>query len=60
MDKIREATKIVCGDLNEAENMQLINLLNKLNEFHIPIYSNNSNIEKLLQEAQSFKKQRVI
>lgn len=58
MDKIREATKIVCGDLSEPEKMQLINLLNKLNDFHIPIYNNNNNVEKLLEEATSFKTQR--
>lgn len=58
MDKIREATKIVCGDLSETEKMQLINLLNKLNEFHIPIYNKSNSVEKLLDEAISFKAQR--
>ena len=58
MDKIRKATKIVCGDLSETEKMQLINLLNKLNDFHIPIYNNNNNVEKLLEEATSFKAKR--
>lgn len=38
--------------------MQLINLLNKLNEFHIPIYNNSNSVEKLLDEAISFKAQR--
>lgn len=58
MDKIREATKIVCGDLNETEKFQLINLLSKLNDFHVPIYANNNDVEKLLEEAVTFKTKR--
>jgi len=38
MSKIRYATKIVTGDLNRDEKMELIRLLSKLEAFHHPIY----------------------
>src|SRR5690606_33547072 len=41
MDKIRRATEIVTGDLTYAEKMELIRLLNKLNDYHLPIYDRN-------------------
>jgi len=56
MDKIRSATKMVCGNLNDSEKMQLITLLNKLNEFHVPIYQKNTDLEKLLDEAETYRR----
>ncbi len=38
MTKIRKATMIVAGDLSWTEKMQLIELLQKLDNFHKPIY----------------------
>lgn len=49
MDKIRQATSIVTGDLTYNEKMELIRLLNKLNDFHLPIYEQNLEPEKLLE-----------
>lgn len=37
MGKIRKATKIVCGNLNEEEKLELLRLLQKLDRFHEPI-----------------------
>lgn len=51
MDKIRQATSIVTGDLTYNEKMELIRLLNKLNDFHKPIYDKNIEPENLLKEA---------
>lgn len=48
MNKIRDATKIVTGDLTHHEKMELIRLLNKLNDFHQPIYDKNILPENLL------------
>lgn len=39
MDKV---SNIVCGNLTENENELLLSLLKKLDEFHKPIYINNS------------------
>ncbi|WP_375562919.1 MarR family winged helix-turn-helix transcriptional regulator [Bernardetia sp. OM2101] len=52
MQKIGE---LIVGDLQESEKRQLISLLNRLNDFHQPIYHENKkeNIEQLL----SFRKQ---
>ncbi|MHA6727182.1 MarR family winged helix-turn-helix transcriptional regulator [Chryseobacterium sp. A301] len=55
MDKIRQATKIVTGDLNHIEKMELIRLLNKLNDFHLPIYEQNIDSENLLKEVSKNK-----
>lgn len=55
MGKIRKATEIVSGDLNHREKMELIRLLNKLNDFHQPIYNKNIEPEYLLSEAIKFK-----
>ncbi len=41
MQKIRQATQIVSGDLTYNEKMQLIQLLQKLADFHQPIYDQN-------------------
>lgn len=51
MHKIRHATQIVTGDLTYAEKINLIRLLNKLNEFHLPIYDKNIAPEYLLDEV---------
>lgn len=59
MEKIRAATTLVCGNLTESEKLELIKLLTKLNEFHVPIYKNNTDVEKLLEEADQYKKQIV-
>lgn len=55
MDKIRKATSIVTGNLTQNEKVELIRLLNKLNDFHQPIYDKNIETEKLLEEALSHK-----
>ena len=57
MDKIRQATSIVTGNLSQNEKMELIRLLNKLNDFHQPIYDRNFETENLLEEALTFKKE---
>lgn len=57
MDKIRQATSIVTGNLSHNEKMELIRLLNKLNDFHQPIYDRNFETENLLEEALTFKKE---
>lgn len=57
MDKIRKASKIVTGDLTYNEKMELIRLLNKLNDFHQPIYDRNIDPEYLLDEVLKDQKQ---
>ncbi|RPD42975.1 MarR family winged helix-turn-helix transcriptional regulator [Chitinophaga barathri] len=49
--KVRQATNIVCGDLTAGEKLELIRLLNKLNDFHQPIYDKNIDTENLLGEV---------
>ena len=51
MEKIRDSSKIVVGNLRYNEQMQLIRLLNKLNDFHHPIYLKNLSPDELLEEA---------
>lgn len=51
MDKIRQATSIVTGNLSQNEKMELIRLLNKLDNFHQKIYDKNIDTENLLEEA---------
>lgn len=51
MDKIRQATSIVTGNLSQNEKMELIRLLNKLDNFHQQIYDKNIDTENLLEEA---------
>lgn len=51
MDKIRNATKIVTGKLNDQEKNQLIYLLEKLDNFHNPIYIQNFNSKDLLDRV---------
>lgn len=56
MSKIKKATQIVAGDLTHNEKMELIRLLNKLNDFHQPIYNKNIETENLLNEVLNEKK----
>ena len=51
MDKIRQATKIVTGDLSYSEKMLLIRLLVKLDHFHQPIFSKNIDSTELLERV---------
>lgn len=51
MDKIRQVTSLVAGNLSQNEKMELIRLLNKLDNFHQPIYNKNIDTENLLEEA---------
>lgn len=51
MHKIRQATEIVTGNLNYYEKMQLIQLLQKLDNFHQPIYTMNLHPAELLDVA---------
>lgn len=51
MDKIRQATSIVTGNLSQNEKMELIHLLKKLDNFHQKIYDKNIDTENLLEEA---------
>ncbi len=55
MEKIRQASAIVTGDLSYNEKMELIRILNKLEHFHNPIYERNIATENLLQEAMKLK-----
>lgn len=55
MGKIRQATEIVTGDLTYPEKMELIRLLKKLNDFHLPIYEKNIQPENLLEEVLNNK-----
>ncbi len=56
MEKIRQASEMVTGDLTDNEKMELIRLLNKLNEFHMPIYDRNIESEYLLTDVLKEKK----
>lgn len=51
MKKIRQATQIVTGNLDYAEKIQLIKLLQKLDSFHQPIYSQNLDPSQLLDQV---------
>lgn len=53
MDKIRQATQIVTGDLSYVEKIQLIKLLKKLEDFHQPIFSKNIDSSELLQHINN-------
>ncbi|WP_312752685.1 MarR family winged helix-turn-helix transcriptional regulator [Epilithonimonas hominis] len=48
MDKIRTATSIVTGNLTYNEKMDLIRILDKLEQFHHPIFSKNIDNNKLI------------
>lgn len=49
MDKIRKASNIVSGNLNHSEKMELIRILDKLDKFHQPIFSKNTESQKLIE-----------
>jgi Transcriptional regulators len=51
MDKIRQATNIVSGDLDHKEKMDLIRILNKLDRFHSPIFSRNIHSDELINRV---------
>ncbi len=51
MEKVRDATDIVSGDLADEEKIELIRILSKLNDFHQPIYDRNIKTDNLLREA---------
>ncbi|MBE8721144.1 MarR family winged helix-turn-helix transcriptional regulator [Sphingobacterium pedocola] len=51
MAKIRQATSVVSGNLSTSEKMELIHLLNKLVDFHQPIYEQNLGTNQLLEVA---------
>lgn len=53
MIKIRQATNIVSGNLSENEKTELIRLLSKLNDFHLPIYEKNIDSSQLLEVGLS-------
>lgn len=53
MDKIRQATHLVTGDLDREEKMQLIHLLQKLDHFHKPLFEKNKDSSQLLDVAYS-------
>jgi len=48
MGKIRQATKIVSGNLTHSEKIDLIRILNKLDQFHHPIYNKNIDSKDLI------------
>ncbi|UFH32370.1 MarR family transcriptional regulator [Chryseobacterium sp. C-71] len=48
MEKIRQATKIVSGNLTHSEKIELIRILNKLDSFHHPIYNKNIDSKDLI------------
>ncbi|MDQ0595091.1 DNA-binding MarR family transcriptional regulator [Chryseobacterium ginsenosidimutans] len=48
MTKIRKATHIVSGNLNYSDKMELIRILNKLADFHQPIFQRNTESKDLL------------
>ena len=48
MEKIRQASNIVTGDLSYSEKMELIRLLQKLDHFHHAIFSENIDSPELL------------
>lgn len=51
MEKIRKATKIVTGNLNANEKMQLIHLLQKLDGFHQELYAESIEPSELIDVA---------
>ncbi|MEJ5090310.1 winged helix DNA-binding protein [Sphingobacterium faecium] len=51
MQKIRQASQIVTGDLVHKEKMELIRLLQKLAQFHQSIYNQNIDVADLLDSV---------
>ncbi|MCT2563731.1 MarR family winged helix-turn-helix transcriptional regulator [Chryseobacterium herbae] len=59
MDKIRNATDIVAGNLSYQDKMELIRILNKLDRFHYPIFCRNIDTKELIRtvfDEYSFEK----
>ncbi|SFN36349.1 DNA-binding transcriptional regulator, MarR family [Chryseobacterium oleae] len=59
MDKIRNATDIVAGNLSYQDKMELIRILNKLDRFHYPIFCRNIDTKDLIRtvfDEYSFEK----
>lgn len=59
MEKIRSATKIVSGNLDYSEKIELIRILDKLEKFHQPIFARNIENKKLIEtvyQDYSFEK----
>jgi DNA-binding MarR family transcriptional regulator len=53
MHKIRLATNIVSGNLTYTEKMELIRILQKLEDFHNPIFNSSIPGSKLLEEVNA-------
>jgi len=51
MGKIRKATEIVTGNLTQKEKLDLIRILQKLDDFHKPLYQKNLDAVTLLDTA---------
>ncbi|WP_114791034.1 MarR family transcriptional regulator [Niabella yanshanensis] len=51
MDRIRQATKVVSGDLSRQEKMELIRILNRLDHFHKPIFEAGIDSAALLERV---------
>ncbi len=51
MDEIRKASKVVAGNLTHAEQMLLITILSKLDEFHYSLYRMNFEVGDLIEAA---------
>ncbi|MBF0597305.1 MarR family winged helix-turn-helix transcriptional regulator [Faecalibacter rhinopitheci] len=58
MDKIRNATNIVTGNLSDEEKLKLISLLQKLENYHYPIYNENKKPEELLEYVKNINTKR--
>lgn len=56
MNRIRQASTLVTGDLNHNEKMELIRILNKLDRFHQIIYDKNIEAEHLIAETLKSKR----
>lgn len=57
MDKIRQASRLVTGDLTQEEQLELIRLLTKLDDFHNPLYCLNLKPDALLEKALQHQNQ---
>ncbi len=53
MKKIKQATEIVTGNLSYAEKIELIKLLQKLENFHKPIFAENHDSSQLIDRVYS-------
>ena len=55
VERMQKIGELIVGDLEENEKLQLVSFLNRLNDFHQPIYHENKkeNIEHLLSFTKS-------